>query len=110
MPPFAGFPAMWIKRSVLEKTRINWLSPQLKGKNPAIWESEGGYANDLAFCHNLNTLGIPIHCDTSIEMLHLRYQGVSQIGKKPPKVTLIKYKPNEKHVSEVQVCSSSPKL
>lgn len=103
--PFAGFPAMWVKRQVLEQTRINWLSPQLKGKNHAIWENQGGYSNDLAFCHNLNQLGIPIYCDTSVNMVHLRYQGVSQIGKKPPKVKFIPYYTKQKHDSQVQVCS-----
>lgn len=89
--PFAGFPMMWVRRDVLDKTRINWLSPQLKGNNKAIWEQTGGYSNDLAFCHNLKHLGIPIHCYTGCNMLHLRYQGHSQIGKKPPIVKLIKY-------------------
>lgn len=105
--PFAGFPAMWVKRSVLEKTRINWLSPQLKGKNPAIWENSGGYSNDLAFAHNLNSLGIPIYCDTSVQMLHLRYHGKSQIGKKPPKVTFIKYNENLHHEPEATLSCSS---
>jgi len=94
--PFAGFPMMWVRRDVLEKTRINWLSPQIKGKNPAIWEARGGYSNDLAFCHNLNRLGITIYCHTGCEMLHLRYHGEQQLGKKSPTVKFIRYQGMEK--------------
>lgn len=89
--PFAGFPMMCVARHVLEKTRINWLSPQMKGENLAIWEKDGGYSNDLAFAYNLDRLGIPIMADTSINLLHLRYQGEKQIGKKKPIVEFIKY-------------------
>ena len=100
---FAGFPMMWIKRHVLEKTRINWLSPQMKGNNPALWESRGGYANDLAFAHNLDSLGIDIWCDLKVKMRHLRYQGIKQVGIKPPKVKFFKYETNQIYESEIQV-------
>ena len=88
--PFAGFPLMSVRRDVLDKTRLNWLSPQMKGKNKAIWEERGGYSNDLAFAYNLKELGIKINCDTSNQILHLRFAGESMKGKKPPRVEFIK--------------------
>lgn len=90
--PFAGFPMMVIKREVLEKTRINWLAPQIKGKNPALWEEKGGYGNDLAFAWNLATMGIPQYADTGINLIHLRYQGKKLVGIVKPIVEFIKAK------------------
>ena len=105
--PFAGFPMMMISREVLEHTNINWLSPQMKGQNKAIWEESGGYSNDLAFAHNLNRLVIPIRCDTSNQILHLRYHGSSMLGKKRPEVKLIKYiEPTISYEPEDQIRSS----
>ena len=92
---FAGFPFMWVRRDVLDKTRINWL--ESKTKESPIWETKGGYSNDLAFCHNLARHGIEIKCHLPCKMLHLRYAGAQQVGKKAPKVKFFKYQNNGLH-------------
>ena len=89
--PFAGFPAMCVKRHVIEKTPVNsFLNPQ-KTTDAPIWEVKGGFSNDLIFCHNLKDLDIKINCNTAIQMLHLRYHGINQVGKKEPKTTFYNY-------------------
>jgi hypothetical protein len=97
---FAGFPFMWVRRDVLEKTRINWLESQTN-ESP-IWESNGGYSNDLAFCHNLKKHDIPIVVNLRCKMLHLRYAGEQQIGKKAPKVKYFKYDSTTKRHVKIQ--------
>jgi hypothetical protein len=80
----------------------------MKGKNPALWEEVEGYSNDLAFAHNLAELNIPIHCDTRIKFMHLRYVGQSQKGKKSPIVEFIKNRnPSKSDVAKDKVRSSS---
>lgn len=99
--PFAGFPAMCIRRDVLEKCFINKFLKKDKTDESPIWETRGGYSNDLIFCHNLHDLGINIYANTGIQMNHYRYHGKSQIGIKPPKVSFIKYAENQNHVTSV---------
>ena len=86
---FAGYPAICIRRDVLEKTKLNHLNDKIKTKELPIWESRGGFANDLIFAHNLKMIDIPIICDLENTMLHFRYSGQSQIGIKPYKVKFI---------------------
>ena len=86
---FAGYPALCIRRDVLDYVRINKLNNTIKTKELPIWESKGGYSNDLIFCHNLHEKGIQIMCDLENTMLHFRYTGKSQIGTKPEKVKFI---------------------
>jgi hypothetical protein len=88
--PFAGFPAMCIRRDVLEKCKINEFITPNKTNEAPIWETKGGYSNDLIFCHNLNDLHIPIMANTGIIMNHYRYGGINQIGKKPKAIKFIK--------------------
>ena len=87
---FAGFPAMCVRRDVFDKCKINEFNESIKTKEVPIWESQLGYANDLMFCHNLSDLEITIVCDLENTMLHLRFQGEKQNGKKQPNVHLVK--------------------
>lgn len=86
---FAGYPAICIRRDVLDKVRLNIFPEDKKVDELPIWESRGGFANDLIFCHNLNDANIPIICDLENKMLHFRYEGKSQIGIKKEKVKFI---------------------
>ena len=86
---FAGYPAICIRRDVLELVRLNHLNNTIKTKELPIWESRGGFANDLIFCHNVHEKNISIICDLENTMLHFRYGGKSQIGIKPEKVKFI---------------------
>lgn len=86
---FAGYPAICIRRDVLDKVRLNFLNDTIKNNSLPIWESRGGFANDLIFCHNINDKGIELICDLKNTMLHFRYEGKSQIGIKEYKVKFI---------------------
>lgn len=86
---FAGYPAICIKRNVIESVRLNFLNDTIKTNELPIWESKGGFANDLIFCHNVNDKNIEIICDLENTLLHFRYEGQSQIGIKPYKVKFI---------------------
>lgn len=87
---FAGYPAICIRRDILDKVRLNIFPEDKKVDELPIWESRGGFANDLIFCHNLKDANIPIICDLENKMLHFRYEGKSQIGVKPEKVKFIR--------------------
>ncbi len=87
---FAGYPAICIRRDVIEKVRLNFLNRTIETNELPIWETRGGFANDLIFCHNINDVGIPLICDIENTMLHFRYTGKSQIGVKPEKVKFIR--------------------
>ena len=86
---FAGYPATCIRRDVLDKIRLNIFPEDKKVNELPIWESKGGFSNDLMTCHNLNDVNISIMCDLENTMLHFRYTGKSQIGIKPEKVKFI---------------------
>ena len=86
---FAGFPATCVRRDVFDSVKINIFNDDIKTKEAPIWETKGGYSNDLIFCHNLHDVGIPTICDLENTMLHFRYTGEKQNGKKPAKVTFI---------------------
>ena len=77
----------FIKREILEKYTFTEL-PYETDERP-IWESRGGYACDLAFCHYCDFHKIDIKIDLRIKADHLRYGGKKQVGKKDSKITFI---------------------
>lgn len=85
--PFAGFPFMWIQRKVMEKMCLN--GEDRPGFDGTDLFGKDGYAADLWFCHSLWDWHVPIYCDTNIDMLHLRFFGDMQVGKKEPFVEFI---------------------
>jgi len=80
----------FIKREILEEYNFTTL-PYETDERP-IWETSGGYACDLAFCHYCDFMKINVLVDLRIKCDHLRYAGKVQVGKKPPKITFIKGK------------------
>ena len=86
---FAGFPATCVRRDVFDKVKINIFNDNLKTDEVPIWESKGGYSNDLIFCHNLQDVGIETICDLENTMLHFRYTGQKQNGIKEAKERFI---------------------
>lgn len=86
---FAGFPATCIRRDVFDKVHINIFNNPDKTNEAPIWESRGGYSNDLIFCHNLHDEKIETICDLENTMLHFRYTGIKQNGIKEAKVSFI---------------------
>lgn len=95
---FAGYPLLFMTREVFE--RVNGLDTPPKkaiaGKNRAMWEQSGGYANDISFCHKCDELGIDIYVDLNVVMKHYRFEGELLAGKEgyEPKVVFKKYNPN----------------
>lgn len=87
-PLFAGFPFMCVARNVI---RAMMYRPERPGYDGCDLFGKDGFAADLWFCHALHERNVPIYCDTSIEMLHLRYQYEMQVGKKEPNCELHKY-------------------
>ena len=85
---FAGFPAMFIRRDVLEK--IPFAKVPYETTERPIWESDGGFGGDLAFCTSLKYHGIPNRVDLTCIMEHLRYEGKMLVGIKPPEVVFIR--------------------
>lgn len=79
----------FIKREILENYEFTTL-PYNTDERP-IWESRGGYACDLAFCHYCDYSNITILVDLQIKFKHLRYAGKNQSGKKSCKTTFIPY-------------------
>lgn len=88
---FSGFPFMFIRRDIVEK--IDFESD--RKHNPyRINPLNRGF--DLPFCYNCDQLGIPIHVDTRVLMLHLRGADLSYsygnqvenllVGKEPKRV------------------------
>ena len=64
---FAGFPLMAIRRDVFDR-----------------YEFTGSHnAGDMRFCTWLDKMDIPIYCNTSNRMLHLRYYGEKPIDMVP---------------------------
>ena len=90
---FNGLVFCFIKRSILEKYSFSTLPFQIDEK--PIWESKVGYACDLAFCHYCDFSNIDILVDLRIKTEHLRYAGPLQVGKKPSKITFIRYEKNK---------------
>lgn len=86
---FAGFPATCIRRDVFDKVHINIFNNPSKTNEAPIWETKGGYSNDLIFCHNLHDVKIDTICDLTNTMLHFRYTGIKQNGIKEPKARFI---------------------
>jgi len=80
----------FIKREILEKYKFTELPYQTEER--PIWESKGGYACDLAFCHYCHFINIDVIIDLRIKLDHLRYKGEIQTGKKHCKITFISYK------------------
>lgn len=87
---FAGFPFMFIRRDIVKQINFDSdrkFNPYRIGRNTGF---------DLPFCHNCNDLGIPIHVDTNVLMLHLRGAPLSQpygnqvddilVGREPKRV------------------------
>lgn len=85
---FAGFPFMCVARHVIEAMMTR---PGRPGYDGCDLFGKDGFAADLWFCHALWDLHVPIYCDTSIEMEHLRYQFDMQVGKKEPNCELYKH-------------------
>jgi len=84
---FNGLCFCFIKRQILENYTFSTLPYQTDEK--PIWETRGGYACDLAFCHYCDFENIPILVDLRIKLLHLRYFDKLQVGLKTPKMTFI---------------------
>ena len=72
---YSGCP-MLIKREILVKY-------------PLLGEKRTGFNTDLIFCHHLLENKIPILVDTSFNILHLRFKGEMQVGKKAPEIQFI---------------------
>lgn len=87
---FSGFPMMFIRRDVLEKTRINYLDPKLTTIEDAVWDRRGGFANDLCFANNCHVNNIPIHADLRCKMKHFGLKGKQKVGINKPKLTFIR--------------------
>ena len=83
--PFAGMPFMCMARHVIEGLTRNEARPGYDGTELF---GKDGFATDVHLCHNLWNNHIPIYCDTSIEMLHLRYKYDMLVGKKDPNCEL----------------------
>jgi len=84
----------FIKREILERYNFTEL-PYSTDERP-IWETRGGYACDLAFCHHCDFHKIDIFIDLRVKTNHLRYAGKVQVGLKKPLITFIPYKNNGK--------------
>lgn len=94
--PFTGGALYCVRRDINEKCHINKVRNwQTRDERP-IWERRGGYANDLAFAHNLDEAKIPINVNTTNVMDHLRYEYESKVGKRNPLVKFIPKDSNEK--------------
>jgi len=89
---FNGLVFCFIKREILEKYTFSTLPFETDEK--PIWEKRGGYACDLAFCHYCDKEHIPLMVDLRMKLTHLRYPGILQVGKKPPKIIFNRYQPN----------------
>ena len=85
---FAGFPCMFIRRDILEKIPFATV-PYPTNERP-IWETDGGFGGDVAFCTSLKYYGIPNRVDLTCIMEHLRYEGKMLVGIKPPEVVFIR--------------------
>lgn len=79
----------FIKREILERYKFTEL-PYETDERP-IWESRGGYACDLAFCHYCDFNKINIIVNLQIKCDHLRYTKSLQVGIKKPLITFISY-------------------
>jgi len=84
---FNGLCFCIIKRQILENYKFSTL-PYTTDEKP-LWETRGGYACDLAFCHYCDFENIPILVDLRIKLNHLRYPGELLAGKKTAKMTFI---------------------
>lgn len=82
---FAGFPFMCVARHVIQGLMLR---PGRPGYDGCDLFGKDGFAADNWFCHALWDIHVPIYCDTSIEMEHLRYQYEMQVGKKEPNCEL----------------------
>ncbi len=106
---FNGLTFCFIKRHILEKYKFSTLPVETDEK--PLWETRGGWACDLAFCHYCNYANIDIIVNLKIKLKHLRFIGANQVGKKEPKITFLKYDGNQKHgiknSSEGEIQSSS---
>ena len=98
----------FIKRNILEKYSFTTLPFQTDEK--PIWERKTGYACDLAFAHYCDFFKIDIMVDLRIKANHLRFPGPLLVGKKPPKITFIRYGENKeygiKELTESKIQSS----
>ena len=90
---FNGLAFCFIKRKILENYKFATI-PYETDEKP-IWERKTGYSCDLAFAHYCNFDNIDILVDLRIKAEHLRYPGPLLIGKKPPKITFIRYEKNK---------------
>ena len=88
---FSGFALMAIKRSIIEKFEFLGHRSLLHHNNRL------GTQLDLVFCHWCKGMNIPIYVDRDLDLVHLRYSGIMEVGIKFPEVWLNNYQqpPND---------------